>query len=381
MKKTLLLFLLSLTGCLGMSAQSTKDSNGTLEISYSASLAPGALSNDDGWFTIALKAPSEDKMYTAYQMDIFLPDGVVFDTADGDPLYADIEGYSIYPFSTDRKGKKTWSHQSACTVFSSTHARIVVADYTSNTAFSSTEGDLFDVYVKATPFAKPGDFQVTIKDIKFVAPDETKYLYKDQVLTAGTVSGESSLPVKVTSANKISTAILPFSCDIPEGLEVYAATADDGEYIMLEKQESIKGFTPYILYAENGFDQTMKGTIDASNYPESTSVTDGFITGVLCDTEVSAGYVLQNKGDGAKFYKIGSTPFTIPAGKCYANPRSYNAPALSFQFGEEETDGIQSATALPTQSQKMVYDLQSKRVLNPQSGHIYVINGQKVLKR
>ena len=176
-------------------------------------------------------------------------------------------------------------------------------------------------------------------------------------------------------------ANLRFTKTVLKGLEVYAATADDGEYIMLEKQESIKGFTPYILYAENGFDQTMKGTIDASNYPESTSVTDGFITGVLCDTEVSAGYVLQNKGDGAKFYKIGSTPFTIPAGKCYANPRSYNAPALSFQFGEEETDGIQSATALPTQSQKMVYDLQGKRVLNPQSGHIYVINGQKVLKR
>lgn len=379
MRKTLLLFLLSLTGCLGMSAQgTTENSEGTLEISSLVSLQPGVLADGEKYFTIKLKAPAEDKLYTAYQMDIYLPDGVLFDNAVVCDIY--YSACDIYPYTQAGRGEKKWPHTLTYQLHSSNHARVIVKS-DGNDAFKSNEGDIFDVYVKATPFAKPGDFQVTIKDIKFVSPDETKYLYKDQVLTAGTVSAESTLPIKVTSANKISTAIFPFSCDIPEGLEVYAATGDDGEYITLGKQESITAFIPYILYAENGIDQNLQGTIDAANYPASTSVSDGPITGVICDTQVSAGYVLQNKGEGPKFHKIGSTPFTIPAGKCYANPRAANAPSLTFLFGDKDVDGIQSTPALPVQIQNNVYDLQGKRVLNPQSGYIYVINGQKVLKR
>ncbi|MBQ0058278.1 MAG: hypothetical protein KBT20_11570 [Bacteroidales bacterium] len=249
-----------------------------------------------------------------------------------------------------------------------------------NDAFKRNEGDLFDVYVQATPYAKPGDFQVTIKDIKFVSPDETKYLYQDQVLTAGTISPETSVLVRVTAANKFSTAIFPFSCAVPEGLEVYSTDGSDAEYISLTKQESITAFTPYILYSENGVDVTLDGTIDAVSYPAGTFVSDGCITGVLVDTQVSAGYVMQNKGSGPMFYMIGSTPFTIPAGKCYAEPTPANAPALNFRFENDET-GIQSVSGSNNQKHSTIYDLQGNRVLTPQSGHIYVINGQKVIKR
>lgn len=379
--RKVLLFLLSLTSCLGMTAQGTLDSDGTLEITYNASLTPGASSNDDGWFTIAFKAPNEDKLYTAYQMDIFLPDGIVFDSEDGDACDVYKEGCPIYPFTTDRRGNKTWAHTFSYNLHSDNHATILVADYTNNAPFTSNEGDLFDVYVKATPYAKPGDFQVTITDIKFVSPDETKYLYKDQVLTAGIVSAETSVPVKITAANKISTAIFPISCDVPEGLEVYTTDGVEGEYIKLTKAESITAFTPYILYSENGIDQTLNGTIDAANYPASTSVSDGCITGVLADTQVAAGYVLQNKGEGPKFHKIGATPFKVPAGKCYANPASANAPALAFRFRDNETSGIHGVENTSTKVNNAVYDLQGKQVLTPQSGQIYIINGQKVLKR
>lgn len=378
MKKSLLLFLLSLSSCLGMNAQGTQDSDGILSVEDAIMLVPGAkpttVDDEDNYCcTISFDDP-DGNLYTAYQMNIYLPDGFEFFKVENDD---EIQVFAILDGA--RRFYKS-SHSIKSEIQSDGSLLVLVASL-DNLAFGNSAGTLFDFYIKATPYAKPGDFQVTIKNAKFVRPDETKYLYKDQVLTAGTLSAESTLPLKVTSAQKISTAIFPFSCDVPDGLEVYAATGIDGEYITLGKQESIAAFTPYILYAENSIDQTLQGIIDAANYPASTSVSDGFITGVLCDTQVSAGYVLQNKGVGPKFYKIGNTPFSIPAGKCYANAISYSAPAFSFLFGDDDVDGIQSTTALPTQSNGKVYDLQGKEVFNPQSGQIYIINGQKVLKR
>lgn len=380
MKKLFLSLVLSLTCCFGINAQGTFNSEGTLEISSLAGLTPGAASNDNGWFTIALKAPDEDKLYTAYQMDIILPPGIVFDNSIDKVCDIDFDVCDIYPYTVSGKGKKSWPHTLTYEQYSETHARLLVKS-DGNDAFKSNEGDIFDVYVKATSYAKPGDFQVTITGIKFVSPDETGYVYKNQVLTAGTITAGSSVPVRITSANKFSTAIFPFSCDVPDGLEVYSTDGSDGEYIHLVQEESITAFTPYILYSENGIDKTLNGTIDAANYPAGTSVSDGCITGVLDDTKVAAGYVLQNKGEGPMFYKIGSTSFTIPAGRCYANPLSAgaNARALAFRFGGEEANGIQSVAV--DKGSKAIFDLQGNPVLNPQSGCIYIIEGKKVLKR
>lgn len=365
------LFLLSLTSCLGITAQGTYDSDGTLSITKTFNLTPGAAEDEiNGRLTISFDEPG-GYLFTAFQMDIHLPDGLEFFKVKKGRLqvFATLNGSE--DFYTD--------HTISSEIQSDGSLRVLVMSNT-NDYFYEASGSLFDVYVKSSSYTKPGNVQATIKVIKFVTPDETKYLYKDQVLTAGTVSAETSVPVKVTSANKISTAIFPISCDIPEGLEVYTTDGVEGEFIKLAKAESITAFTPYILYSENGIDQTLNGTIDAANYPASTLVSDGAITGVLADTEVSAGYVLQNKGDGPKFYKIGTTPFKVPAGKCYANPTSANAASLAFIFDDNEAAGIKTVETSKAKD-NIVYDLQGKQVLTPQSGQIYIINGQKVLKR
>lgn len=387
MKKVLLLFYLSLL-CLGINAQEEGPikTDGTLSVSKTVSLVPGGeVDEDEGFFTIAFEDKLE-ALHTAYQMDIYLPDGFSFAIPEGYEDCVLMNENEVYP-----KVNRKYVHTLVSDLRSTNHLFVMVYDGSNkNKSFTDHSGDLFDVYVKASPYAKPGDFQITVKGIMFIAQDGTedgqRYDYDDQTITAGTVSAESSIPVKVSSANKISTAIFPFSCALPAGLEAYTATGlkniDDADYITLQKSESIAAFTPYILYAENGIDQTLSGEIDAANYPADGTVSDGYLTGVLKNTEASAGYVLQNKGQGVKFYKIGSTPFTIPAGKCFANPQSANAPALSFVFDDEETTSIQTASNLPhSEADGILYDLQGNRVLNPQSGHIYIINGQKVLKR
>lgn len=353
-------------------------STGTLSVENPITIAPGVQNEAQGRLTISFDEPN-GCLYTAYQMKISLPDGMEFFSVKKgrQNVFAILNGSE--DFYTD--------HTIASEVQADGSLMVVVSSNT-NDYFYEASGTLFDVYVKASPYAKPGDFQITVKGIMFVAQDGTedgqRYDYEDQTITAGTVSAESSIPVKVTAANKISTAIFPFSCALPDGLEAYTATGlkniDDADYITLQKSESIAAFTPYILYAENGIDQTLSGEIDGANYPAEGTVSDGYLTGVLKNTEASAGYVLQNKGDGPKFYKIGSTPFVIPAGKCFANPQSANAPALSFLFDDKETNGIQTATNHRSEHGEL-YDLQGKRVLSPQSGHIYIINGQKVLKR
>ena len=375
MRKTLLLFLLSLS-CIWITAQ-TVSTTGTLSVSKTVSLAPGGVVDEnEGYFTIAFE-DVEEAYYTAYQMDIYLPDGYSFAIPEGWESCAALnENGGVYP-----KVNRKYVHTPALALRSANHLFVMVTDGSyANKAFVAHSGDLLEVYVEASPYAKPGDFQITVSGIKFVAPDETGYLYDDQILTAGTLSAESTLPLKITFANKISTAIFPFSCDVPEGLEVYTADGIDGEYLTLVQEDDITAFTPYILYAENGFDDTLNGTIETSNYPESAIVNDTYITGVLKDTEVAAGFVLQNKGEGPMFYRIGDTPFTIPAGKCYANPLPSGAAAIAIHFGDDDVNGIHSANASRSDSQT-VYDLQGKQVLNPQSGHIYIIDGQKVLKR
>lgn len=369
----------SLFFSLGMTAQGALSSTGTLSVSKTVNLEHGG---NSAFITVAVNGPNEDKTYTAYQMDIILPAGILFDTTKANVCTMSKTNTTAYPSDYDEDlDETTWHHQLAYNILSNNTVRIE-CNSNSNKPFKSNTGDLARIYLKATPFAKPGDFQVTIKDIKFVSPDETKYLYQDQVLTAGTVSNaETSVPVRVTAANKVCTAIFPFSCDnIPAGIEVYSSSSADDEYISLTKVESIAAFTPYIIYSDGGFDGNLNGTIATTGYPADGTATDGCLTGVLHDTEVSAGYVLQKKDEGTKFYKIGTTPFTIPAGKCYANPKSSPAKSLGLRFDDGGTTGITSTT-LPHVPSGDIYDLQGRKILTPQSGQIYVIGGQKFLKR
>ena len=83
-------------------------------------------------------------------------------------------------------------------------------------------------------------------------------------------------------------------------------------------RDGFTGLYAYVLYAANGFSGVLEGTVDASLYPEDTrSVTVNGLTGIVTPQEVTEGYILQNQGDGVRFYRVGDVPFALPAGRCY----------------------------------------------------------------
>ena len=146
---------------------------------------------------------------------------------------------------------------------------------------------------------------------------------------------------------------------------------------VLQPQASIQAFTPYILYARNGYDGELSGEVDATKY--QTVSTDGYLTGTIVKTEVQGNnghYVLQNQGEGPMFYKVNDTPFAIPAGKCWLTlPEEAHAVA-SFRL--PNPTAIESIP-MNKESNAVYYDLSGRQVKQPTKG-VYVSNGSKFVK-
>ena len=247
-----------------------------------------------------------------------------------------------------------------------------------NYTFWGTSGALIDIYVVPTAYLKPGDVEIKLTNVKFARVTEEYGFKADELILTGlTAEAESTLPVKVSSSNKFSTAVFPFDVDaIPAGLEVYSCNSTNGESLVLTKQSKAAAYTPYILYAENGFEGTLSGAVDASKYSEVVS--DGYLRGAVAAQEIDGGngyYVMQNKGEGVMFYSVDDDSFSIPAGKCWlALPAALQGSA-SFRL--DGTTGISEVKG-ENGEVKAVYDLTGRRVDNPTKG-IYIVGGKKVL--
>ena len=323
------------------------------------------------YFTIGLENGAHDD-YTAFQFDLVLPPGLeiaYYESNEGlKPDIGKAESGSVYQRRND--------HNVACEVHPG-FIRVICMSLT-NMTFGKTTGNLIDIYVTPTPYLKPGDIEIKLTNVKFARVVEEYGFRADELTLNGlTAEATSTHPVKVSATNKFSTTVFPFDVDaIPAGLEVYSCNSTNGENLVLTKQSKAAAYTPYILYAENGFDGTLSGTVDASKYSEV--VTDGYLCGAVATQEIGGGngyYVMQNKGEGVMFYSVDDASFSIPAGKCWlALPAALQGSA-SFRL-----DGTTGISEVKTENGevKTVYDLQGRKVENPAKG-IYIVNGNKVL--
>ena len=153
-------------------------------------------------------------------------------------------------------------------------------------------------------------------------------------------------------------------------MQAFTADGVNGEYLALTEATSLKANTPYILYAENGFEETV--TAFMSPIADET-VTGGILSGALDAQRINSGYVLQNQGNGSMFYKVNS-PMTVPVGKCWLSITN-EKKAIRLFNGATGIDGIANEI-----KETGVYSLDGKAVANPQSGKIYIVNGKKVMK-
>ena len=321
---------------------------------------------EEDYFTIALEN-GEYEDYTAFQFDLVLPPGLELVYYEGEPEIYMSEKDNVY---TARRDDHVITYN--------VHPGFVrIICYSPSNKIIASSGNLVDIWVRPTAYLKPGVVNIILRDASISRRDATGNTTKEIVLDGITASNSCTVEINVSANNKYSTAVLPFDMEaIPAGLKVYSCNSTDGENLVLSQQNSIKAYSPYILYAPNGFAATLSGTVDASKYREN--VNDGFLSGTVVPTEISGGngcYVMQNKGGGVMFYKVTDTAFSIPAGKCWLTLPSELQESAQFRFAG--TTGIEEIIEKRLENDT-VYDLQGRKIDNPANG-IYIIDGNKVL--
>lgn len=317
------------------------------------------------------------QIYTAYQMDILFPPGVDV-VVDEDGPYVDLwDGDGcIYPYV---RRKLVHSLSSSYGVISNKLLRISCSD-DMNRVLTATSGKLLYFLVKVSPYLKPGDVILKVTNLDFITKENAqKYHCKDQTLTLH-AKAESTATLSVSGSSHYGTCVLPFAVSpLPDGVKAYSAKGLDetGQLVVLSEVTQLAAYTPYILYSTSGYSGSLKGTVDANKYGEVVS--DGLLRGAIAPQKKSAGYVLQDLGEGAKFYAMDGVEFLIPEGKCWLEIPAAQASAPQYGIQIGTTTGITAPTTTPTAYGK-IYTLDGKEVKTMQLGGIYVVNGKKVLK-
>ena len=365
MQKTKLLLLAALLLVVGAAkAEITTDRVVISELT----VEPGG--NGDAVFTVSLEGSLQ---YTAYQISLALPEGLEVCVTDGE--------YDVYMLGTSgfypRRGN---SHSLGANVVNG--VLNITCFSSTNALFSKTSGDLFEVYVKASPYLKPGDVEIGVQGVKLVTVDETKYEPATYVSTAVQATSTSTLTLKVSASNKFGTCILPFDYALPAdgSLEAYTCSEHTADALVLEKASKIAAYTPYILYSEAGFSQTISGTVDVTKYPADGFVKSGHLVGTVVQTELTeaTSYVMQNQGQGPKFYQVDpASPFVLSAGKCYVDlPAGTNVNSLRIGGSTTSIDKGQ----LTNENSQVIYNVLGQPVCNMLPGRVYIVNGRKVIK-
>lgn len=317
------------------------------------------------------------QIYTAYQMDILFPPGVDV-VVDEDGPYVDLwDGDGcIYPYV---RKKLVHSLSSSYGVVSNKLLRISCSD-DMNRVLTATSGKLLYFLIKASPYLKPGDVVLKVTNLDFTTKENSqKYSCKDQTLTLH-AKAESTATLSVSGSSHYGTCVLPFAVSpLPDGVKAYSAKGLDetGQLVVLSEVTQLAAYTPYILYSASGYSGSLKGTVDADKYGEVVS--DGLLRGAIAPQKKSAGYVLQDLGEGAKFYAMDGVEFLIPEGKCWLEMPAAQASAPQYGIQIGTTTAITAPTTSASAHGK-IYTLDGKQVKTMQPGGIYVVNGKKVLK-
>ncbi len=175
-----------------------------------------------------------------------------------------------------------------------------------------------------------------------------------------------------------STVCLPFALTAEEAAAAgtfYELSTCDGTTVKFtEVSGATAAYTPYVFKAASAdpFAALDKSCV----YPVvscTATVGSATFTGVLKDGKAPNGvYGFQSD----KFVKTTSDDVSIKAFRAYLTVAA-GANELTAVFGNEST-GIRNLTPAVSQGEKVVYDLQGRRVAQPTKG-LYIINGRKVV--
>lgn len=308
--------------------------------------------------------------YTAFSLSLVVPKGVTIAKVKSGRNYV----------NDIRLTERLNDHTISCSMLSDEQTIKIISSSPSNSNFYPGDADgnlmdsIFSIGLIAEPAMANGDYTVEIKDCKFVLSNATASQPKNPVMSTMTVTGGvEGMSISYTMSDAgVGTLILPFDAELPEGLHAFTCTELDGNTVVTEEQMSIKANTPLLVVGA-------VGTYAFTGVSMATEMiyTEGLLTGVIEQTSVSEGYVLQELNGQSVFYSITpSSPINIPAYRCYINS-SVNTEYLNIKLNL--ASGINNPQ-VDSVNKDDVYDLQGRKLksINAKNG-IYIFNGEKVI--
>lgn len=325
-------------------------------------------------------------------MDIEFPPGLDVEMKDGKPNAKLWLGKNtIFPFEEDEdSGNKLFTHTMASSFgVIGKHTFRMSCISLRNETLTATSGTLLKLYLKATPFVKPGAVKLKVSKCHFTTCVDhvvTQWDCADQELPLQVPDFNRTIPLNISAANQWSTCVLPFSAPLPDGVYAFTVKSQDEKkkQLTLSKNPTrqLEAFTPYILYAPNGYSGSFTGLVGDGEWQEQ--VQKGVLHGTLEDHIQSEGFCLQNQGDGVKFYCMAGGDILIPAGKCWVELPFTGDPwpeYLSMVWDETTSAPSLTLSDGAADHASPIFTLTGQRVAAPRPHQIYIQNGHKYIQR
>ena len=161
------------------------------------------------------------------------------------------------------------------------------------------------------------------------------------------------------------------------GITASTATCDDGRKLVFAPHDVVPANTGVLLHKDGG------GSVAVPVAETADPITDNCFVGTLTDITTLAtadgnykNYILNNKDGNVGFYWANGQK--VGAHRAYAHVLTPNSGStqsfISINPGEES--GIENVSN--SAAEDNVYDLQGRRVAQPQKG-LYIVNGKKVI--
>ncbi|MBD5359488.1 MAG: hypothetical protein HDR79_03740 [Bacteroides sp.] len=339
------------------------DTTDGLEISGVHSASAG------DYVTVSI-AGDENRVYMAYNFDLILPAGVTFPETGtiGSP------------------GQINPGHMVSSAVKDHGSRAKVICFSIMNEEFSAPVGSIADINLTVHPLAKAGDNEVEFREFVFNSKDPAigfpiQWTPGNTMQNSATASisipAERTVDINIPESERWATLILPFPLtELPDGVFAYRATSiNDTHEVELEEVSALDPYKPYIIYAPQGWTETLSGIASADDFPTDAIANHGVLTANVNHHEREDGYLFSPHPENPTFTIVPESTHLDPGhifisaiDKEFANgtPESLPIKILASVDIAEITD---QAADFP------IFNLLGERVFTPIPGNIYISRG------
>jgi hypothetical protein len=184
----------------------------------------------------------------------------------------------------------------------------------------------------------------------------------------------ASYTTTINTDAQVGTLCLPFAATVPGEVTAWTLTYTSGDKATAAPvATTIPANTPVLLNGSGSKTFSGSGAVSAS----ATNVS-GALTGVFAAATVPVNsYVLQKQSEKVGFFKVTGAK-TINPFRAYLTAET-PAPGLSIIFPEDsDVTGISEIEKMKNADNVTIFDLQGRKVAQPQKG-LYIVNGKKVI--